>query len=179
MEAGSGFAGQCNRGRYGFQLLWDNGWLPPEWVWSCSTYPYYAPNYAPIAIQGCSATFQLHFESCESRRTAAQTIPTFRSISLITVSSLPLSTCLAKLRVNPLTVWKGECDGMASAKGSTTASTTTGPSLYARASARPSRTSPGSSIRIPFAPIASATLAKFGFLNSTPNGMKPASCCSI
>ena len=76
----------------------------------------------------------------------AQTIRTFRSISLITVSSLPLSTCFAKLRVNPFTVWNGECDGMASAKGSTTASTTTGPSLYASASAKPSRTSSGSSI---------------------------------
>src|SRR5258708_27108204 len=85
---------------------------------------------------------RLHFDSYDTRGREAQTIPTFRSISLITVSNLPLSTCLAKLRVNPLTVWNGEWDGMASAKGSTTASTTTGPSLYARASARPSRTSP-------------------------------------
>jgi hypothetical protein len=74
-------------------------------------------------------------EEGSTRPLTAQTIPTFLPISLITVSSLPLSTCLAKLRVNPLTVWKGEWDGMASANGSTTASTTTGPSLYARASA--------------------------------------------
>ena len=33
-------------------------------------------------------------------------------------------------------------------------------------------------MRMPFAPMASATLAKFGFLKSTPKGTRPASCIS-
>ena len=41
------------------------------------------------------------------------------------------------------------------------------------------RTSPESSMRIPFAPIASATFAKLGFLKPVPKGIMPASYCSI
>src|SRR5258708_5008879 len=103
---------------------------------------------------------------------------TFRSIVLITESIRPESTCLAMLKVKPFAVWNCTSDGRERAKGSKTASTTTGPSLYARASVRASLTLPGSSRRIPLAPIASATRAKFGVLNSTPNGTKPASSCS-
>src|SRR5580692_1331316 len=53
-----------------------------------------------------------------------QISPTFRSIVLITVSIFPLNTCLARLRVKPVAVWKGTCDGSDRAKGSTTTSTT-------------------------------------------------------
>jgi len=44
-----------------------------------------------------------------------------------------LHTCLAMLRVKPLALWNGTCDGSDRAKGTTTASTTTGPPLCASA----------------------------------------------
>ena len=40
-----------------------------------------------------------------------QTSPVLRSIVLITESIFPLNTCLARLRVKPVTAWKGRCDG--------------------------------------------------------------------
>ena len=44
-----------------------------------------------------------------------QTSPVLRSIVLITESIFPLNTCLARLRVKPVTAWKGRCDGNDSA----------------------------------------------------------------
>ena len=40
-----------------------------------------------------------------------QTNPVLRLIVLITESIFPLKTCLARLRVKPVTVRKGRCDG--------------------------------------------------------------------
>jgi hypothetical protein len=44
-----------------------------------------------------------------------QTNPVLRSIVLITESIFPVNTCLARLRVKPVTAWKGRCDGSDSA----------------------------------------------------------------
>src|ERR1700693_4157015 len=41
----------------------------------------------------------------------AHTSPVLRSIVLITESIFPLKTCLARLRVKPVTAWKGRCEG--------------------------------------------------------------------
>ena len=68
---------------------------------------------------------------------------------------------------------------MARAYGSTSTSTTTGPPVWASAALIPLSTSPGSSMRMPLAPMASATAAKLGLTKSVPYGTKPASCCSI
>ncbi len=59
----------------------------------------------------------------------AQIRRTLCSIVLITLSMSPDSTCFAMLSVKPFAVWNGTCDGSESARQSTTASTTTGPSL--------------------------------------------------
>jgi hypothetical protein len=62
----------------------------------------------------------------------AQSSLTLCSIVLITRPIFPLHTCFARLRVKPLAVWKGTCDSSDSsdrARGSTTASMTTGPPL--------------------------------------------------
>jgi hypothetical protein len=40
-----------------------------------------------------------------------QTIPVLCSIVLIAESIFPLTNCFARLRVKPLTAWKGRCDG--------------------------------------------------------------------
>ena len=48
-------------------------------------------------------------------RAGDQTSPVLRSIVLITESIFPLNTCLARLRVKPVTAWKGRCDGSDSA----------------------------------------------------------------
>src|SRR5215831_5282312 len=135
----------------------------------------------PFVRDGCTeAVPSVHLWNLVSLpSTRNQAKRTFRSIVFITESRRPESTCLAMLSVKPSAVWKGTCDGNARAYGSTTASTTTGPFPYDKASARASLTSPGSSRRIPFAPIASATTAKFGFFNPVPNGTKPFSCCSM
>jgi hypothetical protein len=45
----------------------------------------------------------------------AQINPVLRSIVLITESIFPLNTCLARLRVKPVTAWKGRCAGSNSA----------------------------------------------------------------
>src|SRR6266567_9457604 len=60
-----------------------------------------------------------------------------------------------EMRVKPAAVFAGTWTGRASAYRSTRTSTTTGPPLWLSAACRPSRTSPGSSIRMPLAPSAS------------------------
>jgi hypothetical protein len=93
--------------------------------------PYLEHGAASVSDVRCQAPLRLatHYQDTTSPARLAQTSLTFRSISLITSFIFPLHSCLAMLRVKPLAVWKGTCDGSERANGSTTASTTTGPSL--------------------------------------------------
>src|SRR6516225_5324421 len=116
--------------------------------------------------------------SCSGRWAPGHTRRTLSSAVWMTSSRLPCTTCLPRLRVKFFIVLTGVSEGRASALGSTTMSTTTGPSVWASAAARASRTSPGSSTRMPRAPIAVATWPKSGFTKSVPYGISPASCCS-